>query len=421
MKSRKNTKNMTLHQRLIRAAAGLALLPIAMGVYAQPAFATDTAAPARLSGTGVESVYYRDLTGDGKINADDAREALLIASKLRAEGENSTAGDIDGDGRVSSADARRILRFASRLEPFSSPGDADAPLAELAAADLKYVDEICRYSLVNAPMVRLLRERDFDTLIYEFNLAGFNEADDERMLIYSGVIAEKAADLPPERLTAEILNENNAPLLRRVLTEMCPAVLTSEDQYAPLLPLLERDDPDPDDVFDILDGLSALPDPSPFERYAERFVREGGEDIAPFALKLLCLHSTQKGKALCNEILAGFDGGVDDMTRTAIICKSIVLQNDSTPDERTELIGLIDGILHSPATEDADSDYMALALGSMHSPESMAYLLAHADEPEISGFLEYFIGENIDVLREMAKAENPDPAVLEAVEEYDKF
>lgn len=411
MKRRKNKENMTLRQRLIRAAAGLAVLPVAFGAYAQPAFAANTAAPTRLG----------DLNGDGKVNSEDAREALLIASKLRAEGETGPAGDIDGDGRITSADARRILRFAARLEPFSSPGNADAPLAELAAADLKYVDEICRNSLVDAPVIRLLDERDFDTLIYEFNLAGFDDADDERMLFYTGVIAEKAAALPPERLTAEILNENNAPLLRRVLTEMCPEVLTEEGQYAPLLPLLERDDPDPDAVFDILNGLSELPDPSTFERYAERFVREGGEDIAPFALKLLCLHSPQKGKTLCNEILAGFDGNVDELTRTAILYKSVVLRKDSTPDERTELIGLIDGILHSPATEDADSDYMALALGSMHSPESMAYLLAHADEPEISGFLEYFIGENIDVLREMAKAENPDPAVLEAVEEYDKF
>lgn len=57
-----------------------------------------------------------DVTGDGKINAADARLALRYASKLEELTEEQiTAADVDASGKVTPADARKILREAAGL------------------------------------------------------------------------------------------------------------------------------------------------------------------------------------------------------------------------------------------------------------------------------------------------------------------
>lgn len=61
-----------------------------------------------------------DVTGDGKINAADARLTLRYASKLdELTEEQIAAADVDASGKVTAADARKILRVASHLDvPF---------------------------------------------------------------------------------------------------------------------------------------------------------------------------------------------------------------------------------------------------------------------------------------------------------------
>lgn len=61
-----------------------------------------------------------DLTGDGTVNAEDARICLRIAAKL----DNVTdpgvlaSADVDGNGNVNAVDARIILRVAAKLQTF---------------------------------------------------------------------------------------------------------------------------------------------------------------------------------------------------------------------------------------------------------------------------------------------------------------
>lgn len=58
-----------------------------------------------------------DISGDGKIQAKDARLALRIAAKIESCNEKQlSAGDIDKNGKIDASDARKILRFAASLD-----------------------------------------------------------------------------------------------------------------------------------------------------------------------------------------------------------------------------------------------------------------------------------------------------------------
>ena len=66
----------------------------------------------------IDVPYMRgDVSGDGKILADDARLALRASANLiSVTDEQKTAADIDGDGIITSSDARSILRYSARLD-----------------------------------------------------------------------------------------------------------------------------------------------------------------------------------------------------------------------------------------------------------------------------------------------------------------
>lgn len=58
-----------------------------------------------------------DLSGDGKVQAKDARLALRIAAKIdNCTEKQLSAGDIDKNGKIDASDARKILRFAASLD-----------------------------------------------------------------------------------------------------------------------------------------------------------------------------------------------------------------------------------------------------------------------------------------------------------------
>lgn len=62
--------------------------------------------------------YYGDINNDSYITTQDARIALLIATKIYKEelsGMDFEAADIDHNGEIDTRDARRILRTASGL------------------------------------------------------------------------------------------------------------------------------------------------------------------------------------------------------------------------------------------------------------------------------------------------------------------
>lgn len=65
-----------------------------------------------------DKVYSKgDISGDGKVQANDARLALRIAAKLDLCTEKQlSAGDIDKNGKIDASDARKILRFAASLD-----------------------------------------------------------------------------------------------------------------------------------------------------------------------------------------------------------------------------------------------------------------------------------------------------------------
>ncbi len=61
-------------------------------------------------------VIRGDLTGDGMIHANDARQALRISARLDTENAILLlASDTDGDGYIKAKDARTILRYAAHL------------------------------------------------------------------------------------------------------------------------------------------------------------------------------------------------------------------------------------------------------------------------------------------------------------------
>ena len=58
------------------------------------------------------TVIYGDATGDGNVNALDAREILkFTVGKTTVEGFSVDAADVTGDGNVNALDAREILKF----------------------------------------------------------------------------------------------------------------------------------------------------------------------------------------------------------------------------------------------------------------------------------------------------------------------
>lgn len=57
-----------------------------------------------------------DANGDGKLNAADARAALLYSAGLTDELDGTDRADIDGDGTVTAVDARAILRLSAGLD-----------------------------------------------------------------------------------------------------------------------------------------------------------------------------------------------------------------------------------------------------------------------------------------------------------------
>ncbi|MBQ6019647.1 MAG: hypothetical protein IJL26_05635, partial [Clostridia bacterium] len=58
-------------------------------------------------------------SGDGRVSSADAREALLISSRLRSADVLSEAQriayDVNNDGKINTVDARTILRAAARM------------------------------------------------------------------------------------------------------------------------------------------------------------------------------------------------------------------------------------------------------------------------------------------------------------------
>ncbi len=69
------------------------------------------------SGEVFYAVVDGDITGDGAINADDARIALRVAVKLDiANTAQKAAADTDNDGQITAADARTLLRRSVGLE-----------------------------------------------------------------------------------------------------------------------------------------------------------------------------------------------------------------------------------------------------------------------------------------------------------------
>lgn len=65
----------------------------------------------------VTTVKLGDVTGDGKVNAVDARIVLRTGAKLETlEGDKAIAADVNKDGKINAVDARKILRVSAQLE-----------------------------------------------------------------------------------------------------------------------------------------------------------------------------------------------------------------------------------------------------------------------------------------------------------------
>ena len=64
-------------------------------------------------GAGVDCVLYRDMTGDGGVNAVDALGVLQYAvGKLHPANRQLAACDVNGDGAINAKDALLILQYA---------------------------------------------------------------------------------------------------------------------------------------------------------------------------------------------------------------------------------------------------------------------------------------------------------------------
>ena len=97
--------------------------------------------PQALASAKTPRLPRGDLTGDGRVLAGDARDALRLAAKLIPTTDEALHfGDIDGDGKITSGDARRILRAAAKLEtlpPWEGTPDFLSVYGNFAAKLLK--------------------------------------------------------------------------------------------------------------------------------------------------------------------------------------------------------------------------------------------------------------------------------------------
>ena len=80
-------------------------------------------------------IILGDVTGDGKVLADDARLALRGSARLEVLSEAQLlAADFNGDGILNADDARRILRFSARLPIEEISETASETASEAASA-----------------------------------------------------------------------------------------------------------------------------------------------------------------------------------------------------------------------------------------------------------------------------------------------
>ena len=97
-------------KKIISAICAVVMLFSVVSVSAFALTAEDAAADIATKQAAFEDVFNR------KIQASDARDALLTSAGLKTENENNKLFDIDEDGKVTAIDARIFLRIAAKLD-----------------------------------------------------------------------------------------------------------------------------------------------------------------------------------------------------------------------------------------------------------------------------------------------------------------
>lgn len=140
-----------------------------------------------------------DITGDGVVNASDARSALRVAAYIDLAPEANTvnfyAADIDEDNAISVKDARAILRIAAKLDP--APAQIEDPASKALQSPADACEIINKYA-------NSLKVQSSDEKIGNTNLRrGFNKVE---------IIDTIAASAEYKQLFLKILikNEVNA-------------------------------------------------------------------------------------------------------------------------------------------------------------------------------------------------------------------
>ena len=101
-------------KKIISVICAAVMLFSAVSVSAFALTAEDAAADITTKQATFEDVFNR------KIQASDARDALLTSAGLKTENENNKLFDIDEDGKVTAIDARIFLRIAAQLDSLNN-------------------------------------------------------------------------------------------------------------------------------------------------------------------------------------------------------------------------------------------------------------------------------------------------------------
>lgn len=211
-----------------------------------------------------------------------------------------------------------------------------------------------------------LSDKTFEELIYDMNALGENINMD-----YVLELDKRVKNVSIDRITEEILNQNNVVELRVLLLDLCDTDTTNLD-YGVLRPLLFDEDEDFSVKYRILYGLAG-------ERDIDTLVEiaNGNEERLVFhALKALTWYDLPKAVEIVNSMIIDFNGPAEYRARAIVRVKSEELAVDGTQVEIEELIKFCDRLLFDEFEDDPIFvDTVVSELSDLHNKACIDYIL----------------------------------------------
>ena len=245
-------------------------------------------------------------------------------------------------------------------------------------------------------MVSALSEKSFEELVSDINTLT-DSVDEADLIFYADALRREAKQISTEKLTNEILNENNTSTLKILLLQIAHLDRIDIDNES-LENLLSTDSD-----FELKrNALITIFTQDPNSKLIETIASGNDDRLAFQAIKMLNTSDPEKALSIANEILRDYSGNNTAKLNAAIKVKAANLAKESTADERLEFISFCGKLLEGKNTkDDLTRDTVIFALSDMLSPESISYIVRSELIDNIAK--QYCIDQNYKVLAGMLR------------------